>query len=154
MFEMAQGYQPQGDIRAWLSGTPSVLSLSAIEPSVQLIVDAGIDAIRAKSVQLTSLAVSLYDAWLAPLGARLASPRDPNRRGSHVTVTHPLAKNATITMTREGILPDFRQPDGIRLGLAPLTTRFVDVHDGLARLRGLLAAEADEIPLDLARRDS
>jgi kynureninase len=139
MFDMAQGYQPQADIRSWLAGTPSVLSLAAIEPSVQMIVDAGIAAIRAKSVQLTTLAVALYDAWLAPLGAILASPRDADRRGSHVTVTHPNAKNATITMTREGILPDFRQPDGIRVGLAPLTTRFVDVYDGLARLRGLLA---------------
>jgi len=115
-----------------------MLSLCAVEPSVQMVVDAGIDAIRAKSVLLTALAVSLYDAWLAPLGAGLASPRDPTRRGSHVTVTHPNAQNAAIALTREDVLPDFRRPDGIRLGMAPLTTRFVDVHDGLARLRDLL----------------
>ena len=138
-FEMAQGYQPEADLRSWLSGTPSVLSLSAIEPSVQMIVDAGIDAIRAKSVQLTGLGVALYDAWLAPLGVQLASPRDPDRRGSHLTVIHPNAKNAMVALTAQDVLPDFRQPDGIRLGLAPLTTRFVDVHDGMARLRGLLA---------------
>ena len=139
MFDMAQGYKAQADVRSWLSGTPSMLSLCAVEPSVQMVVDAGIDAIRAKSVLLTALAVSLYDAWLAPLGAGLASPRDPTRRGSHVTVTHPNAQNAAIALTREDVLPDFRRPDGIRLGMAPLTTRFVDVHDGLARLRDLLA---------------
>jgi len=139
MFDMAQGYQPMADVRSWLSGTPSVLSLAAIEPSVQMVVDAGIAAIRAKSVLLTELAVALYDAWLAPLDAGLASPRDPARRGSHVTVTHPDAKNAAIALTSQNVLPDFRRPDGIRLGLAPLTTRFVDVHDGLARLRDLLA---------------
>jgi kynureninase len=139
MFDMAQGYEPQADIRSWLSGTPSVLSLAAIEPSVQMVVDAGIDAIRAKSRLLTSLAVTLYDAWLAPLGARLASPRDADRRGSHVTVMHENAQNAAVQLTLAGVLPDFRRPDGIRLGLAPLTTRFVDVHDGMDRLRGLLA---------------
>jgi kynureninase len=138
MFDMAQGYQPQADVRSWLSGTPGMLSLCAVEPSVQMVVDAGIDAIRAKSVLLTALAVSLYDAWLAPLGASLASPRDPARRGSHVTVTHPNAQDASIALTREDVLPDFRRPDGIRLGMAPLTTRFVDVHDGLARLRDRL----------------
>jgi len=139
MFDMAQGYQPMADVRSWLSGTPSVLSLAAIEPSVQMVVNAGIEAIRAKSVLLTELAVALYDAWLAPLGAGLASPRDAARRGSHVTVTHPDAKNAAIALTNQKVLPEFRRPDGIRLGLAPLTTRFVDVHDGLARLRDLLA---------------
>ena len=116
-----------------------MLSLCAVEPSVQMVVDAGIDAIRAKSMLLTGLAVSLYDAWLAPLGAGLASPRDPARRGSHLTVTHPNAQNAAIALTRQDVLPDFRRPDGIRLGMAPLTTRFVDVHEGLARLRDLLA---------------
>jgi kynureninase len=139
LFDMAQGYQPMADVRSWLSGTPSLLSLAAIEPSVQMVVDAGIEAIRAKSVLLTELAVALYDAWLAPLGAGLASPRDPARRGSQVTVKHPDAKNAANALTSQKVLPDFRRPDGIRLGLAPLTTRFVDVHDGMARLRDQLA---------------
>ncbi len=138
MFEMAQGYQAESDLRSWLSGTPGVLSMAGIETSVQMIVDAGLPALRAKSMLLTSYAVSLYDAWLAPLGAVLASPRDPERRGSHVTITHPDARSAIAELMRTGVLPDFRQPDGIRLGMAPLTTRFVDVHEGLRRLRDLL----------------
>ncbi len=138
MFEMAQGYRAETGIRSWLSGTPSVLSMAGIETSVQLIIDAGMPALRAKSMALTAFAVSLYDAWLAPLGADLASPRDPERRGSHVTITHRDARSAIAELMRDGVLPDFRQPDGIRLGMAPLTTRFVDIHEGLRRLRGLL----------------
>lgn len=137
MFDMAQGYQPHDDIRAWLAGTPSVLSLCAIEPSVQMIVEAGMRAIRAKSMALTALGVRLYDGWLAPRGAGLASPRDPGRRGSHLTVTHQNAEFVAQQLTETGVIPDFRRPDGIRLGMASLTTRFVDVYDGFARLRDL-----------------
>ncbi|MGI8577071.1 MAG: kynureninase [Nocardioidaceae bacterium] len=139
MFDMEQGYQASRDIRAWLTGTPGVLSMAAIEPGVEMIVKAGIDAIRAKSVALTELAVRLYDAWLAPVGYGLASPRDPARRGSHVTVTHPRAYDISLRMPEENVIPDFRRPDGIRLGLAPLTTRFVDVYDGLQVARRLAA---------------
>lgn len=139
MFDMEQGYRPEDDIRAWLAGTPSMLSTAAIEPSVQMLIDAGIGPIRAKSMQLTALGVDLYDAWLSPVGAGLATPRDPTRRGSHLTVTHPNARNAMVALAEQGVLPDFRRPDGIRLGMAPLTTRFVDVFEGLGRLRACLA---------------
>ncbi|MGI8888228.1 MAG: kynureninase [Nocardioidaceae bacterium] len=138
MFDMGPGYQRQADMRAWLSGTPSILSLAAIEPGVAMIADAGMSAIRTKSCQLTAFAVDLYDEWLAPRGWQLASPRDPDRRGSHVTVTHPDALTVTGQLIEAGVVPDFRRPDGIRLGLAPLTTRFVDVHNGMAKLVELL----------------
>ncbi|HEY7045110.1 MAG TPA: kynureninase [Nocardioidaceae bacterium] len=153
MFDMAQGYQPYADMRSWLVGTPSVLSLVAIEPSVRLILDAGMDALRAKSLLLTAYAVDLFDSWLAPLGAGLASPREPERRGSHVTVTVPDAKVLCAQLTRRGVLPDFRRPDGIRIGLAPLTTRFVDVYDGLATLRGLLVSGVTRSSVDVAQRE-
>jgi kynureninase len=99
-----------------------------------MIAEAGIDDIRAKSVALTELAVALFDDWLVPRGFALASPRDPARRGSHVTVTRADADHLVVALTGAEVVPDFRRPDGIRLGLAPLTTRFVDVYDGLARL--------------------
>jgi kynureninase len=150
MFDMAQGYEPQHGIRSWLTGTPSVLSLAAIEPSVEMIVAAGIERIRAKSMALTALGVTLYDAWLAPLGAGLASPRDPYRRGSHLTITHPAAEDATRALTRAGVLPDFRRPDGIRLGMSPLTTRFVDIHDGLRRLHDHLPHRVSKSAVEVA----
>lgn len=139
MFDMAQGYVAESGIRAWLTGTPGVLSMSAVETGVAMVVRAGIDRIRNKSVDLTRLAVDLYDGWLAEHGVGLASPRDAAFRGSHVTLTHPDAVRLCEELAHRGVIPDFRRPDGIRVGLAPLTTRFVDVFDGLTVLRDLLA---------------
>jgi kynureninase len=138
MFDMEEGYEPESGIRSWLTGTPGILSMATAEPGAQLVAEAGIPAIRDKSCALTALAVELYDAWLRPLGVGLASPRDPHRRGGHVTVTHPDAKDLKGRLVKVGVVPDFRRPDGIRLGFSPLTTRFVDVYDGLGRLADLI----------------
>jgi kynureninase len=140
MFEMEQGYEPLGDIRANLSGTPPVLSLAAIEDGVRMLLDAGIDRVRAKSVALTGYAIELFDETLAPLGFSLASPRASERRGSHVTVVREDARGLCASMMDRGVVPDFRQPNGIRLGLAPLTTSFRDVRDGIAVLAELAGA--------------
>lgn len=144
MFEMEHGFEPQPDIRAWLSGTPSVLSLTAVEEGAALLAEAGIDRVRRKSTALTGLALRLYDAWLAPVGFRLASPRDPDRLGSHLSVVRADARVLSERLTEAGVVPDYRRPDGIRLGLAPLTTRFVDVYDGMSRLRDLSAEPPTE----------
>jgi kynureninase len=137
MFEMAQGYRPQPDIRSYLTGTPPVLALAAVEPGVAMLVEAGLPALRAKSTALTGFAVRVFDALLAPRGFTLGSPRDAAVRGGHVTVCHPDAARLVRDLTAAGVLPDFRAPDGIRLGLAPLTTRFTDVSRGLGRLAAL-----------------
>jgi kynureninase len=84
---------------------------------------------------LTDYAIELFDAWLAPLGFALGSPRDPKQRGSHVSVRHPDAERLTQTLIERNVIPDFRAPDSIRLGLSPLTTSFEDVHRGLTTLR-------------------
>ena len=84
-------------------------------------------------------ATALHDAWLAPLGFELASPRDPARRGSHVALRHPQAWQVTRALIdRANVIPDFRGPDSVRLGVAPLYTRHVDVWDAIDRLRGLV----------------
>ena len=134
MFDMEQGYEAQPDMRAWLTGTPSVLSLCAVEPGVSMIAEATVTAVRAKSEALTALTVQLYDEVLAPAGYVLATSRDPQRRGSHVTVMHPDARRLTRELLGVGVVVDYRRPDGVRLGLAPLTTRFVDVHDACRRM--------------------
>lgn len=131
MFEMAPGYEPDVGIRSWLTGTPGVLSMVGVEPAVEMIVEAGLPAIREKSIALTSFAVDIFDQVLAPSGWQLASPRDPHRRGSHVTITRSGARELMPKLAERKVLPDYRRPDGIRLGLAPLTTRFTDVYDGL-----------------------
>ncbi len=138
-FEMAQGYEPAEGIGAMLSGTPPILGLTAAAAGIDLVIEAGIEAIRDKSVALTRYAIDLIDQWLAPLGAAVGSPREDDRRGSHVALVHPDARTLSKRLIDAGVVVDFRTPDVIRLGLSPLTTRFVDIHDGLERLRALLS---------------
>jgi kynureninase len=139
-FEMADGYVPAAGIRGLLSGTPPVLALSAVDEGVALVAEAGIERIRAKGIALTEFAIELADARLTDAGVTVASPRDPARRGAHVALAHPDAKRLCAQLVELGVIPDFRRPDVIRFGLSPLTTRFVDVWDGVDALRGLLAA--------------
>jgi kynureninase len=137
-FEMEQGYEPAAGVGALLSGTPSVLALSAVDEGVRLVAEAGMRRIREKGIALTELAIALADARLATGGVAVASPRDPARRGAHVALAHPEAKRLCAELIERGVIPDFRRPDVIRFGLSPLTTRFVDVWDGIEVLRALL----------------
>ena len=139
-FEMGPTYDPAPGIRRWLVGTPPILGVAGVAAGVELVAEAGIDAIRAKAVALTTLAVERFDAWLAPHGFSLGSPRNASRRGAHVTVRRADARALTSALIAHGVVPDFRAPDGIRLGLSPLTTRFADVEAGLDRLRRLAAS--------------
>jgi kynureninase len=138
-FAMGQGYDPTPGIGSWLTGTPTIIALEAIDEGVRLIGEAGLDRVRAKAVGLTEYAVALHDAWLAPLGFGLGSPRDADRRGAHVAVRREDAARLSAGLTAAGIVTDYREPDSIRLGLSPLTTSFGDVRDGIGRLRDLAA---------------
>jgi kynureninase len=137
-FEMAPGYDPAVGVRAFLSGTPPVLGLVAVDEGVRVVADAGIDAIRAKGIELTSYAIALADERLSSLGVSVASPRDPARRGAHVALSHPRAHELCAGLIERGVIVDFRRPDVIRFGFAPLTTRFVDVWYGVEALKSLL----------------
>jgi len=138
-FEMEQGYVPAAGARALLSGTPPVLALAAVDEGLGLVAAAGIDAIRAKGIALTELAIELADAALAPHGVSIASPRDPARRGAHVALAHPDSERLCAELIDRDVIPDFRRPDVIRFGFSPLTTRFTDVWDGIDTLRELLS---------------
>jgi kynureninase len=141
-FEMDHGYEPAPGITSFLSGTPPILSLAAVEEGVKLVAAAGIDAIRAKAMQLTQYAIELADDRLGAFGVSIASPRDAARRGAHVALAHPEAKRLCAELIERNVIPDFRRPDVIRLGLSPLTTRFVDVWDAVEVLASLLSASA------------
>ncbi len=143
-FEMAEGYAPGEGISAMLSGTPPVLALAAASVGIELSIEAGIPAIRAKAIKLTEYAIELADGWLTDFGVRIGSPRDPDRRGDHVTLVHPDARSLTRRLIDAGVIVDFRTPDVIRLGLSPLTTQFADVWDGLDRLRRMLSPGSGE----------
>jgi len=137
-FAMDRAYEPVAGAGRFLAGTPAILQLAAVEEGVRLTAEARMDRIRAKSVALTELIVALHDAWLAPLGFTLGTPREPALRGSHVSLRHPAAWPITRALAAAGVTPDFRGPDSIRLGIAPLYTRFVDVYDAVDRLRGIV----------------
>jgi kynureninase len=138
-FAMDRAYDPVDGIGRFQAGTPPILALAAVEEGVRLTAEAGIDAIRAKSVALCELIVALHDTWLAPLGFALGSPRDPQRRGSHVSLHHADAWPINRALIeRAAVIPDFRGPDTIRLGVAPLYTSHADVWDALDRLRTLV----------------
>ena len=138
-FEMAPGYEVAVGMRGFLSGTPPVLGLVGVDEGVRVVAEAGIEAIRAKGMALTELAIALADQRVAEFGVRVASPRDPARRGAHVALAHPDAQTLCARLIERGVIPDFRRPDVIRFGFSPLTTRFVDVWDGVDALRELLS---------------
>jgi kynureninase len=134
-FDMAPDYNPAPGMLRFLVGTPPILSLLAVEPGVDLLLEAGMDRVRAKSVAQTEYLVRLWERELRPLGFALNSPRDPARRGSHISLGHPEALRIDRTLIDEmAVLPDFRYPDNLRLGIAPLYTSFADLHEAVARI--------------------
>ena len=134
LFAMADRYTAAPDIRRMLSGTPNVMGILAAREGVRLVGEAGIEAIRAKSVALTDFLLELLDR----LDVTVLSPRDSARRGSHLTIQVPDAEEAAKRLGERGVIPDVRRPDLLRLGLSPLSTSFVEVHDGWAVLADVL----------------
>jgi kynureninase len=131
-FTMGPGYEPAPGLRSVVSGTPPILAMVPLQCSLDVLEEAGITAVRAKSVALTEYAIALADALLAPHGVTVASPRESARRGSHVTLRHGGFRALLDGLWRDGVLADFREPDCLRVGLSPLTTTFAEVHRGLA----------------------
>lgn len=127
LFAMADEYRPAPDARRLLSGTPNIGGLLAVREGAAMVAEAGVEAIRAKSVLLTELVMDLLDAE----GLEIVTPRDPAARGSHVTVRLPGARDVADRMADRGVLPDFREPDLVRLGLSPLTTSFEEAVAGV-----------------------
>jgi kynureninase len=136
-FAMGPAYDPAPTIDRFATGTPNIVELTSVEAGVALLAAAGIDALRAKGIALTSYLIQLCDAWLVPLGFELASPRDASVRGSHVSLRHPAAYQLCRALIDDHVVPDYREPDLIRCGLSALTTSFADVHEAMRRLRDL-----------------
>jgi kynureninase len=135
-FLMGPTYAPAAGIRRMVSGTPSVVGMLAMQDMLAVIADVGMDAVRAKSVGLTEFAVARA-AELLP-ETSLASPRAAERRGGHVTLNHPLMREVTAALWRRDVVPDYRDPHGLRLGLSPLSTSYDEVDRGLQAVREAL----------------
>ena len=138
-FDMDRAYEPAEGVVRFLAGSPQIFGLVAVRAGVELVAEAGIEAIGAKARALTTYAVELHDELLAPLGVELGTPRDPERRGAHVSLRHPEGWRVCRTLIeRVGVIPDFRRPHTVRFGFPPLYTRFADVREAVERLRGVL----------------
>jgi kynureninase len=132
-FAMGPTYDPQPGVGRLLIGTPGILALTAVQAAVGVLREAGIGPIRAKATALTALALELCDQW----GLESPTPRDDERRGGHVAVGHADSLGSQRALADRGVVVDQRPPDLLRVGCAPLTTRYTDVWDGLAAIAGL-----------------
>jgi kynureninase len=143
-FAMGPAYQPAPGVGRFLTGTPNVLGLLAVRAGVDLLLEAGLDRLWAKSQALTAALIEQARDRLEPAGVTLASPTEPARRGGHVSIAHTRAWPWCATLVERGlVVPDFRAPDVMRLGPAPLYTRFVDVYDAVERICAVIAADPE-----------
>jgi kynureninase len=135
LFNFTLDYQPAPGLRRFLTGTPPIVALSLIESGVDLLLEAGLDNVRAKSELQSEYLIELWQALLEPRGFALNSPRNVQRRGSHVSLGHAEGLRIDLALLNDmQVIPDFRAPDNIRLGLAPLYTSFRDIHKAVMRL--------------------
>jgi kynureninase len=137
-FLMGPTYAPAAGIRRFLSGTPPIVGMLAVQDMLDLLDEVGMPAVRAKSVALTGHAIEVADELLGPLGVVLASPADAARRGGHVTLNHPRMREVTAALWERDVIPDYRDPHGLRIGLSPLSTSFPEVRRGLEGVRDAL----------------
>lgn len=145
-FDFQPAYQPAPGITRFLAGTPPILSLAALEVGVDLLLEVDRDALRTKSVRLTETFIRLVEDRCAGFGFALASPRDGGRRGSQVALRHPEGYPIMQALIARGVIGDFRAPDLLRFGFAPLYIRYVDVWDAVQALRAVMADAAWDRP--------
>ncbi|HVE89946.1 MAG TPA: kynureninase [Burkholderiaceae bacterium] len=138
-FEFVTQYRPAASIDRYAVGTPSIVAMSALEVGVDTVLAAGIDALRAKSIALTQLFIELVEQHCADQGLSLASPRDAEQRGSQVCFSHAHAYAVMQALIKRGVIGDFRAPDILRFGFAPLYVGYVDVWDAMQALHHVLA---------------
>lgn len=151
-FGMGQHYEPADGITRFLTGTPNMLGITAVDEGLSTIASAGIAQIQEAGQLLTGYALLLTDKWLASLGFSVASPRQPGRRGAHLTLHHPDAWQICQAMIARAVVPDFRTPDRLRLGFAPLTTSYDEVWLGLDNIRQIVqSGEHKTFPTERAR---
>lgn len=133
-FEFEVGFRPAEGISRFLTGTANVLSMKSLEAALEVFSLVSLINLREKSISLTSLFVDLFDAHLAPAGFTLESPRDPESRGSHVALGFEGGKALVEAMASEGIIADFRPPNLMRFGFAPLYNTHKEVVTLVERL--------------------
>lgn len=144
-FAFASGYVPAAGANRFLDGTPPVLSMAALETALEVWDEVDLPTAAAKARDLTARFISLVDQRI---GARVevVTPRDPARRGAHVSLRHPRAAELTRALVARGVIVDHRPPDLVRFGFAPLYVTHVDVWEAVDRLADLLANDEGQPP--------
>ena len=138
-FDFDLDYTPAPGARRFMVGTQPMISLLTMEAALEPTLNAGMDAIRAKSIVMTNYASFLTETWLAPLGFSLGSPADSAIRGSHISIRHADGYRINRALIEEmNVIPDFRAPDNIRLGFAPLYTSFTEIREGFDRIKRVI----------------
>ena len=140
-FQMAPAFVPAADASSLQLGTPSMLALAPLEGSLDLFEQVGMDAVFRRSQELTAFLLEAFHALVEPYGMTLATPEDPTRRGGHVALRHPEALAISRALKKDGVTPDFRMPDIIRLCPTPFLTRSLDIVRALWKLRVILREE-------------
>ena len=140
-FEMGPVFERSQTIRGFQIASPSLMGIRCVSTAFSMIQEAGIDAIAHKAATGTQMMIDLYDAWLAPLGMELNTSRDPKERGGHISLVHADAAQICVALrTIANVIPDYRTPHSIRLAISPLPTSYIEVWDGFARMRDLVAS--------------
>lgn len=142
-FDFNLNYEANHNIQKFAISTPSILSLAAIEPGLNIIIEAGIQNLREKSIRQSRFLLELFEKYLIPLGFNLASPSDENRRGSHISIQHKEGYRINRAMIEPqknpiSIIPDFRPPNNIRIGLAPLYNTYMDIYETIKRIKSII----------------
>ena len=140
-FEMGPVFERATGIRGFQIATPPIMGMRSVKSAFTMIGEAGISEISKKAAVGTDLMIALFDAWLAPLGMELHTPRDSAQRGGHISIVHPDAAQICVALRKiSNVIPDYRAPNSIRLAISPLPTSYVEVWDGFDRLRDLVAS--------------
>ena len=138
-FDFGLDYVPKEGIGRFFSGTPDAFSMAPIGVGVDMLLEAGMDRVRQKSVAQTEYLIALWEEHLKPYGFTLNSPRDAKWRGSHVAIGHEEGWRINQSMINDmNIIPDFRAPDNIRLGVTPLYTTFADLYNAVMRIKKIM----------------
>ncbi|MCW5729450.1 MAG: kynureninase [Alphaproteobacteria bacterium] len=145
-FDFVPGYRPARGIQRFLCGTPPILSLVALDAALEIWDEVDLAALRAKSLSLCELFIALVEARCGGHGLHLVSPREPERRGSQVSFAHAEGFAIVQALIARGAIGDFRSPDIMRFGFAPLYLRHEDVYDAVEMLAEVLNGREYEDP--------
>ena len=137
-FDLEDHLTPSNDASGLEIGTPNLLSMAPLEGSLEIFKEAGIDRVREKSIQITDYFIYLIDEYLTTYGFEVGSPRESSRRGGHVALIHEEAVRINEALKDEGIVPDFRKPNVIRLAPVPLYISYEEVFDVVMALKRIM----------------